>query len=157
VPVEVIIARTDQTVVAVTGICAYPAGLANTLHLRLRDISLRQEQQFVALFGYGLPEGEPLPEEFLPFGVQFADGRKATNLDRHPSADRASRTHRYWSKSAPAVSRTEIDAGLVLRTANRAVTLWPDDHGPAGAEASYGTRPAIGSGSSETSLSRASA
>lgn len=35
-----------------------------------------------------------------------------------------------WPGRGIAVSRTEIDAGLVLQTADRAVTLWPDDHGP---------------------------
>ena len=31
-----------------------------------------------------LVEADPLPDEFLRFGVQFADGRKATSLDRPP-------------------------------------------------------------------------
>jgi hypothetical protein len=37
-PVAAVLARTEQTVVAVTGIRAYPAGFGFTLHLRLRDI-----------------------------------------------------------------------------------------------------------------------
>jgi hypothetical protein len=37
-PVAVTLARTEETVVAMTGIRAYPAGFGFTLHLRLRDI-----------------------------------------------------------------------------------------------------------------------
>jgi hypothetical protein len=163
VPVEVIIARTDQTVVAVTGMRAYPTGLGFTLHLRLRHISPRQERQFAALFGYGLPEGEPLPDEFLRFGVQFADGRKATNLGRPRSTDDGEPDSPVlveggasgvgssvwdaeqwvwplpppgpfafvceWPGRGIAVSRAEIDAGLILQAAERTVTLWPEDPG----------------------------
>jgi hypothetical protein len=44
--VELIIARTDETVVAIAGIQAYPAGFGFTLCLRLRNVSPREEQQF---------------------------------------------------------------------------------------------------------------
>jgi hypothetical protein len=88
VPAELIVARTDQTVVAITGLRAYPTGIGFTLSLRLRHISPRERWRFATLFGYGLPEGEPLPDELLRFGVQFADGGKATNLDPpHPRDD----------------------------------------------------------------------
>jgi hypothetical protein len=85
-PVELVIARTDETVVALAGIQAYPAGFGFTLCLRLRTVSPREEQQFPYLLDRVPVEGGPLPDELLRFGVQFADGRKATNLDR-PSYD----------------------------------------------------------------------
>jgi hypothetical protein len=85
-PVELVIARTDETVVALAGIHAYPTGFDFSLCLRLRTVSAREEQQFPYLLDRAPFEGEPLPDEFLRFGVQFADGRKATNLDR-PSYD----------------------------------------------------------------------
>jgi hypothetical protein len=40
-PVAAVLARTEQTVVAVTGIRAYPAGFGFTLHLRLRNLQRR--------------------------------------------------------------------------------------------------------------------
>jgi hypothetical protein len=83
-PVELVIARTDETVVAIAGIQAYPAGFGFTLCLRLRNASAREEQQFPYLLDRAPFGGDPLPDEFLRFGVQFADGRKATNLDRPP-------------------------------------------------------------------------
>jgi hypothetical protein len=83
-PVTLIVARSDQTVVAVTGVQAYPAGFGFTLNLRLRTVSAREEQQFPYLVDRAPFEADPLPDEFLRLGVQFADGRKATNLDRPP-------------------------------------------------------------------------
>jgi hypothetical protein len=82
-PMELIVARTDQTVVAIASIQAYPAGSDFTLSLRLRTVSVREDQQFPHLFG-PVFEADPLPDECLRFGVLFADGRKATNLDRPP-------------------------------------------------------------------------
>jgi len=85
-PVELIITRTDQTVVAIAGIQAYPTGFGFTLCLHLRNVSTREEQQLPYLLDRAPLGGDPLPDEFLRFGMQFADGRKATNLDQ-PSYD----------------------------------------------------------------------
>jgi len=81
-PVQLLIARTEETVVAIAGIQAYPAGFGFTLCLRLRNLSAREEQQFPYLLDRVPFGGDPLPDEFLRFGVQLADGRKATNLDQ---------------------------------------------------------------------------
>jgi hypothetical protein len=59
-------------------------GFGFTLSLRLRTVSVREEQQFPYLIDRVAFEGNALPDELLRFGVQFADGRKATNLDRPP-------------------------------------------------------------------------
>jgi hypothetical protein len=162
-PVELIIARTEETAVAIAGIPAYPEGFGFTLSLRLRTVSTRETQQFPYLLDldHVAFEGNALPDEFLRFGVQFADGRKATNLDRPPyglegqAPDRPV-LHRQggggggsawdmehwvwplppagpfafvceWPSRGIAESRAEIDAGLILEAAGRAVTLWPDD------------------------------
>jgi hypothetical protein len=45
-PVAAVLARTEQTVVAVTGMRAYPAGFGFTLQLRLRDIRRRHGREF---------------------------------------------------------------------------------------------------------------
>jgi hypothetical protein len=69
--------------------CRHP-GLSGRVRLHplptLRTVSPREEQQFPYLLDRVPFEGDPLPDELLRFGVQFADGRKATNLDR-PSYD----------------------------------------------------------------------
>jgi hypothetical protein len=158
-PVELIIARTDETAVAIAGIRAYPEGFGFTLSLRLRTVSTRESQQFPYLLDRVAFEGDALPDEFLRFGVQFADGRKATNLDRPPydpegqAPDRPV-LHRHsgggggsawdmehwvwplpqagpfafvceWPSRGIAESRAEIDTGLILEAAGRAVTFWP--------------------------------
>jgi hypothetical protein len=44
--VAAILARTEETVVAVTGIRAYPAGFGFTLNLRLRNLDPRERRGF---------------------------------------------------------------------------------------------------------------
>lgn len=161
VPVELVIARSDQTVVAVTGMRAYPMGFGFTLSLRLRHLPTRQQHQFPYLLDYDPSEGHPMPDEFPRFGVQFADGGKATNLDRRPFTDGEELAPPVltqgggggggqiwdmeqwvwplpppgplafvceWPVRGITESRTEIDARSILEAAERAVTLWPDDH-----------------------------
>jgi hypothetical protein len=86
VPVELILARTPQRAIGLTGIRAYPTGFACTLHLRLRQI-IPGEQSFFGIFGmFDMLELDPageLADYYLRVGVGFADGRKATNLQRH--------------------------------------------------------------------------
>jgi hypothetical protein len=82
-PVQLIIARTDETVVAVAGIQAYPAGFSFTLSLHLRNLSAREERRNPYPFD-SADLDDPLANDYLRFGVQFADGRKATTLDDPP-------------------------------------------------------------------------
>ncbi|MEV6377761.1 hypothetical protein [Micromonospora musae] len=80
VPQEFLLAHTPEAAVAVTGLLAFPSGLQCTLVAVLRhgrfgrafDPTMQREL-------WRLRE-EPLPDEFLRFGVQFPDGRVATNL-----------------------------------------------------------------------------
>jgi hypothetical protein len=159
-PVELVIARTEDTVVAIGGIDAYPEGFGFTLSLRLRTLSAREEQ-FPYLIDRAAYEFDALPDELLRFGVQFADGRKATNLDRPdhdpegPAPDRPVLIQQggggggaawdmeqwvwplppprpfafvcEWPSRAIGESRAEIDAGVILEAAGRAVTLWPHE------------------------------
>jgi hypothetical protein len=85
VPLRVVLARTDQVAVVVVGMTAYTTGVSLTLGLRWRGP--RNEEDFYAdverPFGGGAmprPLAGELPPELRRFGVQFADGRKATTL-----------------------------------------------------------------------------
>ena len=80
VPVELLIARTDETAVALTGIRAYPTGFGFTVSLRMRRLSFRQQDPYPF---DAFVEGDQVPDAFLRFGVQFADGAKATNFPRY--------------------------------------------------------------------------
>jgi hypothetical protein len=157
-PVELVIARANETVVAIAGIRAFPEGFAFTLSLRLRPHLAQEARQFPYLLDCAAVEGDALPNEFLRFGVQFSDGRKATNLDRPPYNLEGQGPERpvlnqlggagggsawdmeqwvwplpsagplafvcEWPSRGIAESRADIDAGLILEAAGRAVTLW---------------------------------
>jgi hypothetical protein len=84
-PVAVILARTDQTVVAVTGIRAYPTGFDFTLNLRLRNLDPRERREFWPFPELGRHRGPPWSGEVLRLTIEFADGRSVTNLDPAPS------------------------------------------------------------------------
>ena len=50
VPVELVLVRTPQRAIGLTGIRAYPTGFTCTLHLRLRQV-IPGEQSFFGIFG----------------------------------------------------------------------------------------------------------
>jgi hypothetical protein len=53
VPVELILARTPQRAIGLTGIRAYPTGFACTLHLRLREDIPGEQSNFGAFNMFG--------------------------------------------------------------------------------------------------------
>jgi hypothetical protein len=82
VPVELVLARTSQRAIGLTGIRAYPTGFGCTLHLRLREVIPGEQSTFGAfnMFGDGVDPAGEFADYYLRFGVGFADGRKALNL-----------------------------------------------------------------------------
>jgi len=90
-PVELIIARTKETVVATAGIRAYPEGFGFTLSLRLRTVSAREEQHFPYLLDHRSFEGEALPDEFLRFGVQLPTVARPPTLTARPTTQMGKR------------------------------------------------------------------
>ena len=89
VPVELILARTPQRAIGLTGIRAYPTGFACTLHMRLREVVPGEQSTFGAfnMFGDSVDPAGEFADYYLRFGVGFADGRKATNLDHRRDLD----------------------------------------------------------------------
>jgi hypothetical protein len=85
--VSLVLARTDNTVIGLTDVRGYPNGFAFVLRVRWGLVADRDEQPPWPFPDWGSPdplEDEPLPDALLRFGVQFADGRKVTNLDQYP-------------------------------------------------------------------------
>jgi hypothetical protein len=81
---ELLLVRTDSAAIAITGLLAYPTGFEFML-----STVLRRESRRAAMFDPGLQHhwhvhhgDEPVPDQFLRLGIQFADGSVATNLDR---------------------------------------------------------------------------
>jgi hypothetical protein len=163
VPVELVLARTPQRAIGLTGIRAYPTGFSCTLHLRLREVIPGEQSKFGAfnMFGDGVDPAGEFADYYLCFGVGFVDGRKATNLNQRwdfdegpapgPPTLRLVRWEGYdllawevdvwvwglpppgplafaceWPARGIPETRAEIDAGLVLEAAGRAVPIWPD-------------------------------
>jgi hypothetical protein len=160
VPETIVLARTASTAIAVNGLWAYAAGFELTLAVVLRHEERRPLRLDRGLLhGWARHAGDPLPDEFLRFGVQFPDGAVATNVAGPPyrldSDDPAGpillpgggggggRRYdlNYWIWPLPTAGRitfvcqwpafgipescTDIDAGLILDAARRAIELWP--------------------------------
>ncbi|MFX0576929.1 hypothetical protein [Nocardia nepalensis] len=75
IPVERVLARTGDVVAALVGARAYCEGIELSFHLYVRPGS-----EHSAISGFGShPNG--VKDQFL-IGVEFSDGRTATNIDR---------------------------------------------------------------------------
>jgi hypothetical protein len=94
VPLRLVLARTDDVVVAIVGASAYSSGIELRIAIRRRPRPWRDldNEDMGAFFGgdpfetpFGRPHlrmnrGRELPPALLRFGVQFSDGRKATTV-----------------------------------------------------------------------------
>lgn len=86
-PVSLLLARTDDTVVGLTDVRGYPNGFVFLLRVRWSRVADPYEEVPWAFPDWGNPDpldADSTPDELLRFGVQFADGRKVTNLDMYP-------------------------------------------------------------------------
>ena len=84
VPVELLIAQSEEAAVTVSRIVAYPDGFELTVNSYLRRSvrrARRRRHHPMMWHDYGEP-GEPIPEEFLRIGVAWPDGGRATNLEQ---------------------------------------------------------------------------
>ena len=75
-PVALLLARTDDTVVAWTDVRGYPNGFAFLLRVRWGVVADPYEEVPWPFPDWGSPDpldGELVPDELLRFGVQFAD------------------------------------------------------------------------------------
>lgn len=82
VPVELVIGRSERAVVMLTGMRAFPSGLSMTLsartRVRVRGFDLNDE---VFDGPHQHDQDEAWQRDRLKWGFEFADGRRATNLD----------------------------------------------------------------------------
>jgi hypothetical protein len=83
VSLELLLARSDRAAVCITRLAGYPTGFGFDALIMLAR-SGEEEELDPLLFGphrrRGRRNAGELPPELLRLGVQFADGRKATNL-----------------------------------------------------------------------------
>jgi|SRR5579872_5275694 len=82
------LARTEELALAISELVAYPSGFEFVLTVRLRT-----DSDAVPMHGWmGMDpgwrrSGGEIPPEMLRFGIEYSDGRKATNLDIRPRWD----------------------------------------------------------------------
>lgn len=149
-----ILARTDEVVVALSGVRAYPNGFEFTTSVHVRE-PLRGREAFGHHGFLRRFAGDDLPADFLRLGLRFADGTILTNLGTEPTDefDTGPRLlpegghggmqefqQRYWVWPLPPVGRfavvcewpargipettTELPSSLILDAAARAVPLF---------------------------------
>lgn len=85
---QLILARTEDSVLLVDHLRAYPTGFEHVLQIRRRRSEGLDPEAFHVLRSLHLHHrdgGDPnqIPPEVLRFGIQFSDGSKATNLGGH--------------------------------------------------------------------------
>jgi hypothetical protein len=154
-PGELLLARSDEAAIGVSGFRAFPNGFEMTLTVLLRE----EDPWGRGMMFHRMHEGGPPGEEFLRFGVLFADGSSATNLgDRHIGPDEPTPPllrqqggggggrrfdFRYWVWPLPpagpmalvvewpwkgiAETRAEIDTQPIREAAGRAIQVYPED------------------------------
>jgi hypothetical protein len=135
VPLELVLARTSQVAVCVTRLGAYPSGF----DLDLVTMAGEEADELDPLLFEGRRfrhrrrrEGvEEIPEGMLRFGVEFADGAKATNTAGQPLANLAGGT---MSVSTMSSDEPQEPAGPVLSLGGggggggnwrQSVWIWP--------------------------------
>ncbi|MEV6320598.1 hypothetical protein AB0M45_05280 [Nocardia sp. NPDC051787] len=135
IPVERVLVRTDDVVAALVGARTYRSGIELSFHLHVRPASEHSAIGSFASYGGGMTE------QFL-VGVQFADGRTATNIDRwrpdeHPdtpvlmnggasASDDLSATSYYLTPLPPPGPLTVIAAWPAIGIAEQHVELDTD-------------------------------
>jgi hypothetical protein len=125
VPVELLLARSETTVVLLSGVRAFPEGLAMTLSVRVRgrlgDLDLHTEV-FDGPYRHGV--GEEWQAGRLKWGFEFADGRRATSVDPPVGqGDDRPWTDREWRPDRPVLSGR--GGGGSRRSTDRDYWLWP--------------------------------
>jgi len=153
VPIDVLLARTDDLAVAITGARAFTTGLDFTLAVRSR--AARRDGLIDDLGGHR-PPGTDRSRHFL-LGFEFADGRTVTNVDTWPppvdsdvptlvpgsgGASTRFADHDFflspipppgdlivvcaWPAADVPETRTVLDAGAIVDAARRVIVLWPE-------------------------------
>lgn len=168
VPINLLLARSPKAAVSVQHITAFPTGFEFRVVARCR-IEGELWDPMHGLAGFrGRPgvRGGEMSDEILRFGIQFADGSKATSLGppiigprdqaqkgpilQHGGGASGGPVAEMtfwvwplppagplvfvceWPKYRIALTRKEIDAGLIRDAAKLAIELWPVQEPQAG-------------------------
>lgn len=130
VPVEVVLGRSPTTVVALTGIRAFPTGLHMDLSVRVRGRGARRDLHSEVFDGpYCHDTDAQWQADRLKWGFELADGRRVTNVDPWPEPldQHHGRPHHQddwlWEPDHPVL--TGGGGGGGDRSVDRDYWLWP--------------------------------
>ena len=127
VPVELVIGRSETTAVLLTGVRAYPTGLAMTLGVRVRGPLRRRDLHSEVFDGpYDHDMDRDWQKRRLKWGFELADGRRATNVDPWPEPPEHSHSAGDWAGWTP--DRPVLQGGGGgggSRSVDRDQWLWP--------------------------------
>ncbi len=99
VPIELVLARSDEAAVVLRQVVAYPTGFDFTIEAFLhRSVPRRRRVPFGPRRHHQNPD-EDVPDDFLRVGLAWPDGGRATNVDR-------------WGRQWPSPDETEPMHGL---------------------------------------------
>ena len=124
VPIELILGRSQSTVVMLTGIRAFPESLAMNLAVRVRG-PLGGRDLHAEVFDGPYPHdtGAQWQRDRLKWGWEFADGRRATSVDQPAWDDERAWTDKTWRPPHPVL--TGQGGGGSRRSIDRDFILWP--------------------------------
>lgn len=134
VPVELVLGRSESTVVLLTGMRAFPAGLEMVLGVRVRGSVAGFDLNSELFDGpYSHDMGADWQVGRLKWGFEFADGRRVTNVDPIDWADRHDHAggHRpepaslSWEREPPRPVLQGGGGGGGPRDSDRNYWLWP--------------------------------
>ena len=125
VPVELILGRSDSTVVMLTGMRAFPTGLGMRLYVQVRGRVHRGDLDNEVFDG---PYAHHMDADWqtgrLKWGFELADGRRVTNIDPPPQPpDYHDPLFQSWEPDRPVL--TGGGGGGGPRSAERDYWLWP--------------------------------
>lgn len=130
VPVELVLGRSSSTVVALTGMRAFPTGLQMNLAVRVRARTARRDLNSEVFDGpYQHDRDSQWQAGRLKWGFELPDGRRVTNVDPWPEQPQQEhgRGHhpddRLWQPDHPVLHGGGGSGGQ--RSVDRDYWLWP--------------------------------
>lgn len=129
VPVELVLARSDSTVIMLTGVRAFPTGLQMNLAIRVRGKAIRRDLHNEVFDGpYNHDMGADWQARRFTWGFELADGRRVTNVDpwpQQPNQDHSGPHHPHdwrWEPDHPVLMGGGGGGGGSI---DRDYWLWP--------------------------------
>jgi hypothetical protein len=124
VPVELILGRSEDTVVMLAGMRAFPTGLGMRLGVRVRGRVHRRDLHSEVFDG---PYTHDMDADWqagrLKWGFELADGRRVTNVDPPPWPPHSDQLDPAWEPDRPVLIGGGGGGGT--RSVDRDYWLWP--------------------------------